>query len=270
MESPFAAIGFDADDPADLAPLLGRIRAKAKTRRVGLGLAYGHWADRSGAELWLRRGGLGRVTGVAPHFAGTAEMRVRLTQRVAPAEGGGLDGGFYGWANPKTDAPDSGDYPLVFDAPDARLHRGLDLPATVTVQFAAFAYELEAYDSEEAYYASQDRTDLAYAARSFIPSGLFTPDGAIIEPPEPLCVMTGIIIGSDVKMNALTQRRFHWALIDTLGGLVDVVCAPVDLPGPPAPGGVIHGSFRLSGRIARRRSGRSKVAAMEDLEEADE
>jgi hypothetical protein len=269
MRGPFAAIGFEADDADDLAPLMATIQAAARTRRLGLRSAYAQWSDPSGAELWLRRGGFGRTTGVVPHFAGSSEMKIRLAKRVEPAEGGPLDGGFYGWVNPKTEAGDSGDSPLVFDAPDAQLHRGLALPATVTVQLAAFPYEIEAFDSEEDYYASQDRTDLAFAARSFIPSGLFTPDGDVIDPPEPFCVMTGIIIEADVRMNALTQQRFHWVLIDTLGGVVDVVCAPVDLPGPPRPGAVVHGTFRLSGRIQKRRNGRSRRDRQELEEEQD-
>ncbi len=270
MQSPFAAIGFEADDADDLAPLIEQIGKAAKTRRIGLNRAYGHWSDPSGAELWLRKGAFGRLTGVAPHFAGAGEMRVRLSQRVEPAEGGALDGGFYGWANPKTGAADSGDYPLVFEAPDAAVHRGLNLPATATVQLAAFGYEIEAFDGEEEFYAAQDSSELGFAARSFIPSGLFTPDGDVIDPPEPLCTMAGIIIDADVKMNALTRQRFHWALVDTLGGVIDVVCAPVDLPGPPRPGAVIHGTFRLSGRIQTKRDGRARAAAMEAAEAGDD
>ncbi len=250
MRSPYQAIGFEAEEFDDLAPSLAEFESAAMNRRIGFGRAYGQWTDPSGAEIWLRKGRFGRVEGAAPHFAGPGEMRVRLAKRIEPAEGGELDGGFYGWANPKTDGDDSGDYPLVFDAPDLQLHRGLGLPAPVTVQLAAFPYEIESFESEEAFYASQDRTDLAFAARSFIPAGLFGADGDVIDPPEALCVMTGIIIDSDVKMNTLTQRRFHWALVDTLGGVIDVVCAPVDLPGPPRPGAVVHGTFRLSGRIA--------------------
>lgn len=265
MRGPFEAIGFEADEPADLGPLMVRLQSGAKSRRIGLTGAYAQWSDASGAELWLRKTTFGRVTGAAPHFAGKGEMRARLARRVEPAEGGALDGGFYGAANPKGDGDESGDYPLVFDAPDAKLHRNLDLPATVMVQLAAFPYEIGFFDGEEEFYASQDRTDLAFAARSFIPAGLFGADGEVIEPPEPLCVMTGIIIESDVKLNTLTGRRFHWALIDTLGGMIDVVCAPIDLPGPPRPGAVLHGTFRLSGRIRGKRDRRSEPD--EDVEE---
>jgi hypothetical protein len=70
---------------------------------------------------------------------------------VAPIERPGqseLDGSFYAWVNPSSaDGPASGDYPLVFDCPDAAMHDDLELPCVAPVQLAGFAHHLEIWDS---------------------------------------------------------------------------------------------------------------------------
>jgi len=154
-------------------------------------------------------------------------------------------GSFHGWADPTGDAPDSGCYPFVFDAPDYRLYDELSLPAHKQVQIAAFAHNIAAFETVAAYEESQARA----ASRSFIPSGLFTPVGEAINPPQARAILAGHVLAADEKINALTGRAFYWALVETYGGAYDVVIDSELLTGVPAVGGVISGSFWLSGRI---------------------
>jgi hypothetical protein len=182
-----------------------------------------------------------------PHYAGRSAVLVGLTARL-PSARGELDGSFHGWADPAGDEPDSGCYPFVFDAPDYRLHEELSLPAQKEVQIAAFAHEIAAFESVDAYEAS----DPECASQSFIPSGLFTPDDDATAPPEARAIFAGHVLAAEEKINALTGRAFYWALVDTYGGAYDVVIDTNLLPGVPAVGGVISGSFWLSGRIIAR------------------
>jgi hypothetical protein len=60
------------------------------------------------------------------------------------------------------------------------------------------------------------------------------------------------VLAADEKVNVLTGRAFYWALVETLGGAYDVVIDSRGLSGVPAVGGVLSGSFWLSGRIIAR------------------
>jgi len=185
-----------------------------------------------------------------PHFAGRSSVRIGLTARLASPGPSELDGSFHGWADPAGDAPDTGCYPLVFDAPDYRLHEELPLPARKDVQIAAFAHAITAFETVAAYDASQT-DDLKYSSQSFIPVGLFTPAGDSTVQPQARAIFTGHVLAADEKINVLTGRAFYWALVETLGGVYDVVIDSSLLPSAPAVGGVISGSFWLSGVIAR-------------------
>src|SRR5262249_52963145 len=162
-----------------------------------------------------------------------------------------LDGSFHGWADPAGDAPDTGCYPFVFDAPDYRLHEDLSLPALKEIQIAAFAHEIAAFETVAAYEASETG-DPKSASQSFIPSGLFTPAGDSTVPPQARAIFAGHVLAADEKINVLTGHAFYWALVETFGGAYDVVIDSDLLPGVPVVGGVISGSFWLSGRIIAR------------------
>jgi len=220
--------------------------------------AYYRWSDPSGAEIWLQLNTDDELIGMSPHYAGQSAVRVGLTARLPSAGPSELDGSFHGWADPASDAPDSGCYPFVFDAPDYRLHEELSLPAQKEVQIAAFAQEIAAFETVAAFEASQ-MGDLKYASQSFIPSGLFAPAGDGTVPPQAQAIFTGHVLAADAKINVLTGRAFYWALVETYGGAYDVVIDSDLLPGVPAIGGVISGSFWLSGRIIARNQ-RSRMA----------
>ena len=122
--------------------------------------------------------------GMNPHFAGKSSVRVPVEARVSRDAHTPLDGTFLAWADPPVGAESSGDYPFVFDCPDAGTHDALELPATLTAQIAAFAQQISVYESTEVYDAAQAAQGLTFGSRSFVPSGLISPNGEPIDKPS--------------------------------------------------------------------------------------
>jgi hypothetical protein len=245
VASHFSTIGLSVDSEQAMYDLANRVGPLAEPLEAGDGV-YFRWADPSGAELWLQSRG-NDLLGMNPHFSGKSAVRVKLTARVDTGSPSPLDGTFHGWADPSEGDGASGAYPFVFDAPDARLHDGLTLPAVVRVQVAAFTHEVEAFDSPEAHAASQD-SEPKFASKSFIPSGLFTPQGEST-PPRATAILTGQVLEAERRTNHLTGMPFYWVLVETYGGVYDVVIGPDLLSDAPKAGGVVSGSFWLTGRI---------------------
>ena len=247
MVSNFSTIGLPVASGKDLTALANRIGPLAE-RLAAPGGTYYRWSDPSGAEIWLQVDANDELVGMNPHYAGRSVVRVGLTDRLAATGSSELDGSFHGWAAPVDEAADTGRYRFVFDAPDARLHEALQLPAHKDVQIAAFAREVAAFETVAAFDASQTG-DLKYASQSFIPSGLFTSAGDSVVPPQARAIFTGHVLAADKKINELTGVAFYWALVDAYGGAYDVVIDSSLLSGVPVVGGVLSGSFWLSGRI---------------------
>jgi hypothetical protein len=247
MPNHFSTIGLTVATDQDFLALAERVAASATAIPVKGG-RYLRWTSNSGAELWLQVDADGDLIGMNPHFTGKATLHVGLTQRLARPQETALDGAFHAWAA-REDEPESGAYPFVFDSPDAAAHPDIDLPTKAEVQIAAFAHEIRAYDSEQAYEDAQPEGELRFASRSFIPSGLFTPQFETIDPPRAQAIFTGHVVEAEERRNPLTGQPFYWALVDTLGGRFDVVVDHGMLPARPVAGGILSGSLWLSGRL---------------------
>ena len=139
---------------------------------------------------------------------------------------------------------------LAFDSPDFQLHSGLALPTTATIQVVAFP------DDNVSVFESQDQFD-SYIANNPKLSTPFFPLGLISQMPTydgdefPLDVvsLSGRILDSEIRKNTLTGETFHWALVDSMGSLFDVVVASELMKKEPKIGGVLEGYFYLSGRM---------------------
>ena len=254
MPSQFSAIGFDVSSGEDLAALASSVAARAETIDAPEG-QYLKWAPPSGEQLWLQVKRSGDAMGMNPHFAGKSSVRVALETRVIRSGQTPLDGSFLGWANPPDDAALAGDYPLAFDCPDAAVHAGVALPLVAVAQIAAFAQQVSAYESSAAYDAAQAAQGMSFPSKSFIPSGLISPGGQPIEPPESHALLAGHVLEAEERRNAVTGHPFWWALVDTIGGTYDVVIDPSLLRALPRPGHVLSGWFWLSGRLQQPASG---------------
>ena len=187
--------------------------------------------------------------GMNPHFAGKSSVRVPVEARVSRDAPTPLDGTFLAWADPPVGGESSGDYPFVFDCPDAGTHDALELPATLTAQIAAFAQQISVYESTEVYDAAQAAQGLTFGSRSFVPSGLISPNGEPVVPPESHALIAGEVIEAAELHNTVTGEPFWWALVETVGGTFDVVIDPALLMLPIREGNVISGWFWLSGRL---------------------
>jgi hypothetical protein len=250
MASHYSTIGLPVKSPDEMAALAERVADDCASLDCPQG-RYLRWCSPSGAELWLQVDSDNSLAGMQPHFSGESAVRVRLTSRVIRPDSTVLDGAFQGWAAIADDDPESGCYPFVFDAPDFQLHHQLQLPAIVKAQVAAFAHCVSLFASPEAYAASQ-AGEPKFGSQSFIPSGLFSPDGEITEPPKADAVFTGHILKTEMRRNELTGRRFWWALVETYGGIFDVIIDPELAEGTPKVGDVLKGVFWLPGRILGR------------------
>jgi hypothetical protein len=248
VPSQFSAIGFAVSSGEDLAALASRVAERADTIDVQAG-QYLKWAPPSGEQLWLQVKRNGDAMGMNPHFEGKSSVRVVVEARIARDAQTPLEGAFLAWANPPAGAAAGGDYPLAFDCPDAATHDALTLPATLIAQIAAFAQQVTVYESPNAYDAAQAAQGLAFPSRSFIPSGIISPSGEPVTPPESHALIAGEVIEAAERQNAITGQPFWWALVDTVGGTFDVVIDPELLSRPVHAGNVISGWFWLSGRL---------------------
>jgi hypothetical protein len=247
MASHFSAIGFEAgavDDLQGLAETLARRAERVDTPKGH----YLRWRGAGGEEVWLQLDADGTVVGMNPHFTGRSSVRVGLTAVVRRASETFMDGAFRAWADPPDDDAGRGAYPFIFDTPDFGAYANLELPALAEAQIAAFAHQVWVFASPEAFRASQPG-DAAVASWSFIPSGLFTADGAPVDPPDALAMLTGHVLRAERLHNSLTGAPFSWALVETIGGTYDLTIAPELLPDLPPIGGVVSGTAWLSGRL---------------------
>jgi hypothetical protein len=208
---------------------------------------YMKWSPGAGIELWAQLDHYEEIIGLNPHFRGKGQMRVGFVERITRPDGTILDGAFYGWANPSDDVVTDGEFPFVFDIPNYKICDA-QLGSAVSVQLAAFAHELHSYKNEKEFDKSQAKR-LNFASRSFIPSGLFTPEGEDTTPPQAYAIFTGHVLDTSLITNPVTGLTFCWSHVSTLGGEVDVVADPVLLNDVITKGGVVTGSFWLSGVV---------------------
>lgn len=175
MPGHLSAIGFSVETQEDFVSLAEQAAQAARTVPLGAG-QYLRWSGGNGEDLWLQLDAAGDLIGMNPHFSGQSSMRVGVMRRIHRPDETALDGAFHAWANPPDGAPDNGEYPFAFDCPDSATYPGLPLPCIATVQIAAFAHEVVMHDSPEAYDSSMGDQEPHFASKSFVPSGLFSPD----------------------------------------------------------------------------------------------
>ena len=242
MPSHFSDIGFPVQSRDDFHALAIRASEEGQAFRTSDG-TYVKWSPGAGIELWAQLGRNDELIGLNPHFRGKGRMRVRLVEKISRPDGTVLDAAFYGWVNPSDNAAEDGDFPFVFDVPNSKISEPR-LGSVVQVQLAAFAHELRSYESVEAFDKSSESK---FASKSFIPSGLFSPEGEATVPPEAHAIFTGHVLETSLLTNPVTGDAFCWAHVSTLGGEIDVVADPVLLNDVVRTGGVVTGSFWLSG-----------------------
>ena len=241
-------IGFPVQNEQDVNVLITETIKFVESVKCEHGF-YLRFADASGAEIYLQGSSEQELIGFNPHFAGVSRQKVGIVKTIE-RDSSPLDGGFQAWANPtENNGEISGEYPFVFDAPEFRLSDDIVLPHVGEIQLTAFASnDFRVFDDERDYAA---RNELKMAVKSFIPSGLFTPDEekTPIDPPRPIGIFTGEIKEFELKTNELSSEKFYWFLVESLGGEVDVVADAKLVTSEPRVGGIVSGQFWLSGKI---------------------
>ena len=247
-------IGFPVQSEQDVNVLITETIKLVESIKCPQGF-YLRFADASGAEIYLQGNNEQELIGFNPHFAGKSRRSVGLTQAIE-RDSSQLDGGFHAWANPPSSREGdeiSGEYPFVFDAPDFRLNEIASFPHVCEVQLTAFASNDFEIFADEKEYDENQKGDVKYAPKSFIPVGLFAHDKSdesfdwtIV---RPIGKFAGEIKEFESKTNELSGEKFYWLLVETLGGEVDVVADAKLITDEPKIGGIVSGQFWLSGRI---------------------
>lgn len=249
-------IGFPVQSEEDVNVLITETIKLVESIKCPQGF-YLRFADASGAEIYLQGNNEQELIGFNPHFAGKSKRRVGLTGAIE-RDSSELDGGFHAWANPSdADVENSGEYPFVFDVPDFRMVEWIDFPRVCEIQMTAFASnDFKVFADEKEYDDSQE-SKLKYAAKSFVPSGLFAfdaeNDSIDLSVARPIGVFAGEIKEFALKTNELSGEKFYWFLVETLGGETDVVADVKLIPNEPKIGGIVSGQFWLSGRFIDER-----------------
>src|SRR6266850_5128741 len=154
MPSHLSSIGFHVADQGELSELVGRTSARARRIRCTAG-SYLVWSSSCGAELWLHEEKGGDVVGLTPFFRGGAKIRIAPTHFIERPTDNAFEGALHAWANPVDAKPGIGDYPFVFDLVNIATLERPALPAVVDATINAFAYEMQAFESEASYKQAQ-------------------------------------------------------------------------------------------------------------------
>jgi hypothetical protein len=245
----FPNLGFEDSSGRTLALLEYQV-AENGLRIATRKRTYYWWSPGAGIELWVKANAKGELGTVHPYFSGTSRMCVGLTKKTKRANESYSDGGFVALTCPYTTGGKrlKGRFAFVFDVPDYYRYEGIKLRKAYYGQFVAFAIELTAYESREAYLAAQEGKDGWWDSQSFRSAIYFKedknePDVAV----PPIAAITGHVMCAEIRTNPITGCDFSWAEICTIGGDMDIVVAPKDLDGYLVKGGVVSGSFYLMG-----------------------
>ncbi|MTI48422.1 MAG: hypothetical protein FH761_11310 [Firmicutes bacterium] len=247
MASHFTSLGFKISDMEDFQNHFRLVYQNGEKISCELG-TYIKWSVGNGVELWGQIDKNGAAIGLNPHFIGNSKTTVKLESKVIREDDTMLDGAFHCWSDPQRINSDEGAYPFVFDSPDICTYKDIKTPQIVNAQITGFAHEISAYKNEEEFQNSQ-KNEPNFASKSFIPAGLFKPNGDNVDSPRAMAIFTGHVLETSSCKNPHSENEFIWARVSTLGAEFDIVIDPEILEGQIKVGAIVSGMFWLSGRI---------------------
>lgn len=240
------AIGFYIESEIDFQQLIEKMTQEpAITFNTEGGKYVRVWDESSGVELWFYVDKFQNILGLNPHYHGVAKRKSNIINKIT-IQDSQFEGLFDCWAIPIT--PEDNEYPYTFNAPDLNLNE-LKMGSNYDVQLVGFPHEIQCFDDEKEYDESQT-TEFKYAPRSFVPIGQFN-DSEEVDTMlnEPLGLLTGTILKIENKVNKYTSLPFLVILVDTLCGEIEIVTLTEWLNKEPKVGGILSGTFWLSGKI---------------------
>jgi len=242
----FKAAGFNVESEEDIGILFSKILKSYLTQTIkGEDVDYVVYQDPSGAEIWMTIQKNGRTTpnNIDPDYASSSTCEVYVEKELV-FDKDFKEGGYYVWSNPEPDGKGLGDSPLVLNVPNFEVVRSKIKSGNYKVAITAFARRVDYSVDEKEYFAKQDRKPI-FAVGYFVPSGTFTDD----DPPKPLAMFSGTIKKVSLKKNGLGGRKFYAMTVDSLPGLMDVVCDASLFKVKPEVGGIIEGDFWMTGKF---------------------
>lgn len=218
---------------------------------------YLRWAVGDNLGLWTRVKDSKPEMHYHPFFEGDARMVVALLEKTPRRKELFSDGAFFcrssasagnGWV--------AGRAPFVFDTPCFHRYDDLQIPRLATVQLAAFAFTMKGYADEEEFDVDypEDEQGCCWDYKHFVPVSMIEPRGEDNELQPAGAEVSGYVLDSGILTNPSTGIDFCWAKVETIGGEVDMVCAPERLDGYIVKGGIAVANCHLSGRLIEDRS----------------
>lgn len=215
---------------------------------------YLKWSVGEQVELWTRMKEDGKAEPIfQSYYAGDAHMTVALIEKTPRKDKILSDGAFLcrgcGYAGADWVA---GRNPFVFDTPDFHRYDALSLPRVCAVHVSGVAFRLTGYENEDGYDEDfpADENGYFWDYRHFIPALMFNPRGEDNELQSAHAQVSGYVLDAGLVTNPVTGLDFCRARLETVGGEVDVVCAPDKLNGYLVKGGIAVAECYLYGRLA--------------------
>ncbi len=248
MADHLAALGIGSDSQEERQDQVRRILKNSRPHSQRGDSMTLRWTDPSGAELWIYVDDTGAMKSVQPHFSGGTRISLEIQEVLERPEISPFDGGFLGLTqtggtNPKL----GGGFPVIFDAPDFPDVREAFLTAKHDVELAAFAVELNAYETEEAFKEAQPEMK-PLDVPAFIPAGLLGMNQG--GTPTAHALMVGRLLKLEKLTNELTDLPFYRMIMETPAGPMALLVDPDLVTGDPADGSVLQVGAWISGRIA--------------------
>lgn len=237
MPSHLSCIGLSTASKEEFQEFLTRIAEDAVSTETQEGFLLS-WKDPSGASIYMHLSRDASFECMTPSFFGTTQHRVRPSKilpdkdcrfcDVLEVEVVDEDGQLF--------------YPLLLQLEDMEIARSRIAFQTIhQLRVTGFAEEAHFWPTEEAFLQSQSHQKVKFATQSFFASGMFNP------PFTPNAIFTGRVLQADLRTNSENGGRFLHLLVDSLGGVYDVVLDPPDQP--VQPGAIAQCSCWMVGSI---------------------
>jgi len=202
------------------------------------------------------------IVGVTPFFAGAGRVPIRAVAIKRRPEDNAFEGAIFAEVEPGEELHDCTTVAL-FDVVDFACLANRVAPFKAEAQVTAFAHDIAVFRDAQSFETAQENQEVRFASKSFFASGLFMPSGesdqpVFHDPDQPgfnapsRAFICGEVHRSEIRTNPVTQQSFCWALIETLGGTVDVVALEAQMGGHQGAletGMIVQGEFWLCGRL---------------------
>lgn len=239
MASHFKDMGFDINSDNELLQLIQTFYEHGITIDTPVGM-YRLLTIDEAIEIWLVMDD-DLIDDYEIHYRTDTQTRIRFDNWTSLNDTQAMGLAFiWNCAN-----DDIGDFPTNVCIPDAG--RLIDISSGFfEAQIAAFAQEITLYKDATAYKASENNL----APEAFIPMGTFSiqeNDDNFIQ--SATAIMSAVIDSYEKKINSYSGKCYYLLNTHCMGFKLDVLLSEEDVSEAITVGGIISGTFYLSGHI---------------------